>query len=337
MRALIVHPGPDFSVADVYHGWVRGFHDLGVETAGYNLDDRLEFYTKALLNRDGEIVKALGLDEACHLAVKGLEAACYEFWPDVVVVISGFFLDEFVCNVMRARGHKLVLVHTESPYEDDRQSELAKLADLNVLNDPTNLDRYPAGTVYLPHCYDPHIHHPRSATRGLESEFCFVGTGFQSRIEFFEQVDFNGIHAVLAGHWSGLSDDSPLIPLLANDKNVCCENRETVLRYTSTLASANLYRREAQRPELSDGWAMGPREVELAACGTFFLRDPRGEGDEVLPMLPTFAGPQDFADKLRWWLNHPAKRDTAAQKAREAISDRTFDTNAAETLRLLGL
>lgn len=324
-------------MADVFHGWVRGFHDLGVETAGYNLDDRMDFYTSVLLEQGGELRKALDFEAACHLAVKGLEAACYEFWPDVLVIISGFFLDQFVCDVMRARGHKLVIVHTESPYEDDRQIDRASLADLNILNDPTNLDRYPKGTVYLPHCYDPHLHHPRPATPGMESEFCFVGTGFESRIAFFEQVDFSGINTTIAGQWAGLSDESPLLPLLVTDRNECCDNSETVLRYTSTLASANIYRREAQRPELSAGWAMGPREVELAACGTFFLRDPRGEGDDVLPMLPTFTDPGDFTEKLRWWLRHPDKRETAALKAREAIADRTFDTNAAETLRLLGL
>ena len=39
--------------------------------------------------------------------------------------------------------------------------------------------------------------------------------------------------------------------------------------------------------------AMGPREIEMAACRLFFLRDPRPECDEVFPMLPAFDGPED--------------------------------------------
>ena len=39
--------------------------------------------------------------------------------------------------------------------------------------------------------------------------------------------------------------------------------------------------------------------MELAATGTYFLREPRGEGDEILHMLPTFDGPAEFEDKLR--------------------------------------
>lgn len=33
---------------------------------------------------------------------------------------------------------------------------------------------------------------------------------------------------------------------------------------------------------------------KLAACGTFFARDPRPEGDELFPMLPTFTDPGEF-------------------------------------------
>lgn len=80
--------------------------------------------------------------------------------------------------------------------------------------------------------------------------------------------------------------------------------------------------------------AMGPREVEMAACGMFFLRDPRPEGDQVLGMLPTFASPADAGEKLRWWLEHDAAREAVAEQARAAIEDRTFDASAAQLLRL---
>ena len=43
MRILIVHPGPNFSVADVYTGWNEALAGLGCEIHGYNLDDRMRF------------------------------------------------------------------------------------------------------------------------------------------------------------------------------------------------------------------------------------------------------------------------------------------------------
>jgi hypothetical protein len=37
----MVHPGPDFSVHDVYAGWYEALQKLGCQVAGYNLNDRL--------------------------------------------------------------------------------------------------------------------------------------------------------------------------------------------------------------------------------------------------------------------------------------------------------
>ena len=77
---------------------------------------------------------------------------------------------------------------------------------------------------------------------------------------------------------------------------------------------------------------MGPREVELAACGTFYLTEPRGENRQVLPMVPTFTGPGDFELQLRWYLAHPKARDEITRAARAAIADRTFTHHAGQLL-----
>jgi spore maturation protein CgeB len=336
VRALVVQPGPKFSVADVANGWVQGLRANGVEVVDFNFDDRLSFYSTAHLERDGEMVRVFENPEhAARLAADGILAAAYKFWPDIVVIVSGFFVPPETYALLRSRGHKVVLLHTESPYEDDRQLLRTPHATLNVLNDPTNLDRFQelAPSVYIPHAYDPEIHHPRRPDPAAASEFCFVGTGYPSRIEFLEQCNFDGIDVALAGNWQGLGPDSPLLKHLAHPQDECCPNEQTAILYASTQASVNLYRKEATAD--ADGWAMGPREVELAATGTFFLREARGESDEVLHMLPTFDSPEDFADQLRWWLRHDACRMDAARRARLAVADRTFAKNAARLLSLL--
>lgn len=337
MRALVVHPGPNFSVADVHNGWVKGLQANGVETISYNLDARLSMYAQAHIQRDGDWLKLFTAEEAAQLASKGIEAACYEWWPDLVVIVSGFYVPPFTYKLLRARGHKVVILHTESPYEDSRQLERAPFADLNLLNDPTNLEQFQAvsNAVYMPHAYDPDIHFPQEPDPDLRSDFCFVGTGYPSRIEFLEAVDWTGIDVAIGGNWGNLDPDSPLLPFLVHDRAHCCPNEETARLYAATKASVNLYRREALTSELEQGWAMGPREVELAATGVFFLRDPRGEGDEVLPMLPTFTGPEDFGEQLRWWLAHDDAREEAARQAQAAVADRTFTNHAARLLTLL--
>jgi spore maturation protein CgeB len=122
---------------------------------------------------------------------------------------------------------------------------------------------------------------------------------------------------------------------MVHDIEACCPNEDTAAMYRATKTSANLYRREAQRDELVTGWAMGPRELELAACGTFYLRQARGENELVLPMLPSFSGPDDFGEQLRWWIGHDDERERVAKLACEAVADRTFDVNALRLLHLI--
>ena len=292
-----------------------------------NFAARLEWYDRATRGLGGTT------EEGVNLCNESLRAAVYDLWPDVIVITSSFYISAYTMDVLRARKHKVVLLHTESPYEDDRQIERAQHADVNVLNDPTNIDRFPPGTMYLPHCYDPEIHHPGPSD--TKSDFCLVGTGYPSRVKFLEAVDFFGVDVLLAGNWQWLKDrpDSPLLPFVGHDLEECYPNELTADLYRGTKASANLYRREAERPELEAGWAMGPREVELAACGTFYLTEARGENRDVLPMIPTFEGPEDFGEQLRWWLDHDDERDEVAKQAQAAVAGRTFLDNARKLLQ----
>jgi spore maturation protein CgeB len=333
VRVLAVAPGPAFSVQDVHAGWVEALRGFGVHVSEFNLDERLSFYSQAQLDRgDGPDV-ALTDAQAKQLAVNGLFSACYQLVPDVLLVTSGFFVPTKMLDLIRSRGTKVVLIHTEEPYEHDRDITRAAHADVNIVNDPTHLDEFTAfgDAWYQPHCYRPDVHKPGPVQAEAASDFCIVGTGYPSRVEFLEQVDFDGVDVALAGNWQATGEDSPLRKYLAHDIDACVDNTEAVTLYQSTKISANLYRREANAPHLSAGWSMGPREVELAATGCFFLRDPRGESDAVLGMLPLFTSPGEFGDLIRWHLQHPDVRARLAEQARTAIADRTF-TNAARRL-----
>ena len=364
MRILLVHPGPDFSVADVYRGWADALRDLGHKVVLYNTSDRLIFYSKALLpsaDADGNLLKdeqglpivqqAMSQEQAITASMQGLTHACYAFWPDVVLFVSGFFVPGPIFQMMHLRNHKLVLLHTESPYQDEEQLERAQFADLNLLNDPTNIAAYKefGPALYMPHAYRPEVHYPRRGPVNpeLAADLTFIGTGFKSRVEFFERMDFGDLDVLLGGNWDDemIAPDSKLRkyidPASINPNDVshtikkCVDNTETAELYRNAKSSVNLYRRESEDSHVGEGWAMGPREVELAACRTFFLRDPRPESDEVFPMLPTFASPEDASEQLKWWIENDVQREEAARQARLAIADRTFTNNAKRLLRAL--
>jgi spore maturation protein CgeB len=339
MRILVAHPGPEFSVHDVYTGWVEALRELGQQVLEFNLSARLTFYNSALIEIEpGKMRRALVGDQGRELAMNGLYASLYKLRPEVLLVISGFFVPIQLLDMARAYGTKVVLVHTESPYQDRQQLSLAPHVDLNLINDPINIAKFRAlgPTDYVPHAYRPGIHYPGKPRRPeLECDFTFVGTGFRSRIEFFEAMDFTDIDVLFGGNWQALDDDSPLQTHIGHEADLCLDNADTAEVYRGAKVGINLYRVEAETDELSEGVAMGPREVEMAACGLFFLRDPRSEGDELLPMLPTFHSPTEASLQIREWLARGKERHAAARAARIAVANRTFTNHAAALLQRL--
>lgn len=335
MRAVVVHPGANFSVADVHAGWIKALGRY-IDVFEYDYAARLGFWDRVYVKNETEdrYVPAFQLELVARLALEGLGTALWELDPDLVFIISGLFIDGPAVDVMRKRGVKVVLLCTESPYEDDRQVALAAHCDAVLVNDPTNIETFAAvnpNTRYVPHSYDPEIHRPDGPS--VPSDVVMAGTGYPSRVEFITQVDWSGIDLALLGNWSKLPDGSPLRAHVRHD--LAWEgypNAATVDWYRGAQAGFNLYRKEAQRDDLTAGWSMGPREIELAACGTFYMTEPRGENLEVLPFVPKFESPAQFSEEIRWWLDRPHLRDEVAQKARETVAGWTFENRARQLL-----
>jgi hypothetical protein len=189
----------------------------------------------------------------------------------------------------------------------------------------------------MPQAYRETIHYPAAPGAVPEYDFAFVGTGFPSRIAFFNQMDLAGLNVRLGGLWMDLPEDSPLRDWtsVTDESGDCVDNHEVAAIYRRARTGINVYRTESEDGHAGEGWACGPREIEQAACGLWFARDPRPESDELFPMLPAFTSPAEAAELIRWALAHPDERAGAALKARAAIADRTFTEHAKQLLRLL--
>lgn len=355
LRFVVFRPGPGFSVHDVATGWAEALRNLGQHVVEYNTDDRLAVFGQGLLpvEPDGQAPDMLQVpaeasitvkrmfstaEEIVEAAVDGIYGCVMKTRPHVLLVVSGFFTPPQMLEVIRAAGVKVIIVHTESPYEDERQLAIAEHADFNLINDPTNLARFHevAPTEYAWHAYRPTVHHPGDPLPELACDLSFVGTGFPSRVEFLKQLDLDGLDVKLAGNWA-LARDTPLEKYVLHEGlEDCFDNARAADLYRSSRVGLNLYRREAHERDKADGWACGPREIEMAACGLPFVRDPRPESDELFGgILPDFSCAEEASEKIRWLLTHPGIREVAAEKARAAIADRTFDAHAARLLRLL--
>jgi spore maturation protein CgeB len=348
----------------VYRGWEKALKKAGHTVMGYNTNDRLTYHGHARMPDPGGTPceacgqvpthKALDNDGILRFAVDGLYDALYKFWPDVVFFVSAFYITAPMLQVIRTRRHKIVMLHTESPYQDAEQMTRGEFADLNLLNDPVNLAAWrdlDVPAAYMPHAYDPDFHYPNWKRDRFEADFTFIGTLFRSRAEFFSQLDFTGLTAAFGGSgWDLALRDYPelvtrvvdrdkdyrLVDYLGHPLDYCVPNEETARHYRTARCSINFYRRESESGHAGKGWAMGPREIEMAACGLFFLRDPRPESDEVLGgILPSFSSPGEASDLLRFWVKQDRRREYAAERAYNAIAARTFDNNARAALGLM--
>lgn len=347
----MVHPGPEFSVADVFNGWKKAFERQGHQVAVFNTNDRLSFYSQVSIPDYKTDIppcehctqpvykKAMDKEDAVTASMQGLTHDLYSVWPHMVFFVSAFFTPAWVLDLIRQRHHKLVILHTESPYQDDEQLMRAQYATLNLLNDPVNLEEYAqlAPAMYMPHSYDPDIHYP-GADSDKDLDFSFIGTMFESRKFFFEDL-FRKLpdtykFALGGAGWDGPHlDDSILLRHLGHPRDEAVDNKEAADTYRRTRVGVNFYRRESESIHEGEGWAIGPREVELAACGIPWLRDSRGESDELFPFLPTFKGVDEAAELLNWYLTDDYARVNLGCRARAAIKDRTFDNHAAMLIR----
>ena len=190
MRWVVAQPGPSFSVHDTYVGWVEALRAAGEHVIEFNLDERLTFYSSALKQVSASTFGPyLTAEQAYAFAENDLYAHLYKAWPDILFVVSGFFVSPELLDKARRSRTRVVILHTESPYEDERMLRLAPYADLMLVDDPTNIDIFThvCPTLYMPKAYRPAVHHPGPAVPELECDLAFVGTGFPSRIRFFDR------------------------------------------------------------------------------------------------------------------------------------------------------
>jgi spore maturation protein CgeB len=330
MRVMVVRPGPTWSTADVAVGWVEALRALGVDVLEFGWNKVLAYHS----NRE----PLLSSNDLALIAADSLLASVFAAAPDVVLFVHGGEVPPSAYRVLRRRGVRVVVHHTESPYEDDRIADRHWIADLHLVNDVTGLERLRAlgaEAFYAPQSYRPSVHHPGAGPRDLP--FVFVGSGFAGRRAFFEAMRWPaGLDPILAGHWITQDEDDPLDRYQPEWLPQPLDNEQTAALYRRAQMSLNLYRLDhLDRPELAAGWSMSPREVEMAACGLFFARMPRPEGDEVLPMLPTFTSVAEASEVLDWWWRHPQSREMAAATARAAVAGRTFEALARGTLGCL--
>lgn len=345
MRLLLVHPGADWSVSDVFDGYLAAFKALGHEVGVYNLHVRMaraHGWLDYNWRRAGRPQPKPSPAETIYYASNDLVTAALRGDVDWTFVVSGMYLDPAALVLLRRAGKRTALLLTESPYEDEHQRKAAQYADVVFTNERTSvgyLRAFNPNTFYLPHAYDPEKHYAgaRAEDDVPAHDVVFVGTGFHERLEMLQGVDWSGIDLGLYGSYELLGSRSKLRQHI---RASIVSNEYASALYRRAKIGLNLYRQSVtygrNAPRITTAESVNPRAFELAACGVFTLSEPRAEGHEAFGgLVPTFRTPGELEALVRAWLPDEDGRAAVAAQLPGRIAQSTFRHRAEQISSLL--
>lgn len=346
---LLVHPGASFSTHDVFTGIAAGLRANGVLVHEYRLDHQLVVYNQLIDCAIDHDVLTNPLDPFVLASAESIPMTAH-YKPDAILVVSGGNFHPV--RVIQMRGlaanwhHSMpVAVYcTESPYFNEASFALAY--DIILTNERNSLAAFaPHERVhYLRHAFNPAVHQPGPADPDKVCDAFFVGTGFDERKRLFDGVNWDGIHFERRGYlWDKGPDAIVTNTELLTPKSVT-PNEETAAWYRSARININHHRTttmygSGEHIAADAAASLGPRAYEIAACRGFQLMDDsRSEACEVFgDTLATYRSGDsaDLERRIRYWLNHPDRREETARLQHAAIQPHSWTARAAELLEIV--
>jgi spore maturation protein CgeB len=339
MRIMVVHPGPAFSVADVYTGLCAGLEACGVEVIPYPLDAALD--VNLAMHGIAQIHAPEVAASFDPYAVAAHAIIGRAIWREVdaVIAVTGQNLHFGAVGTLRKAGILTALLCTESPYLTlERERFDAVHYDVVFTNDKAATHLFGTPAVYLPAAFNKTIHTKEGKKAEHAPDVFFVGSGFPERKELFGGVDWSGINFLCTGTlWDGDEDTQTILSRLMS-------NEEAAAYYRSVPIALNHHRTTmdySSGKHIPQGvaYSVGPRFYEIAACGAFqLIDDSRPEAQAVLgASLATYrAGdPSDLERQIRWWLAHPDERRAYAEAQHLAIQPHSWNERARLVLATL--
>ena len=133
-------------------------------------------------------------------------------------------------------------------------------------------------------------------------------------------------------------EPSPLAPYT---RASMIDNAFTARIYRGSAIGINIHRTERWNNNADvlidpgEAYSMGPRAVELAACGLFQIADYRQEIIDVFgDSVPIHNSPDDLGRLIRKYLADPVRREKLAREQYAAIQGRTFAASMRRVLEL---
>ncbi len=264
---------------------------------------------------------------------KRVEAWMADNPADVIFMyVSGILVEPQTIAGLRAHGIPLVNLalndkeHFAGKVRDGRafgSRDICPHFDLCWTSTHDALVKYRvegARPIYLPEGANPQIHRPYDLEKAIDVSF--VGQCYGNRAQVISELSRRGIHVQAYGYgW-------PAGPL-AVEEMVKLYSRSRI-----NLGFGGVAGHE-------DTFCLKGRDFEIPMSGGLYLTEDHPElayafrpGEEIL----TYRGIEDLAQKIRYYLNHPAQADEIRKKGHErALREHAWETRFEKIFRLLGV
>ncbi len=338
MKLLLLHPGASSSTADVEAGLRFGLRAHGITVIEYRLDERLDHSRRWLhaawrrVRKGNAGVEKPTVGDIFYKAGEPAIAMALRHQVDAVLVVSAMFLHPDVIILMRRAGLRVVVLFTESPYDQAKELAVAKLIDGGWTNERSSLAAFTQANPssgYLPHAWHPERHRP-GAQPGDDAvaahDVVFIGSAFHERVEWLASIDWTGIDLGLYGAWEALGSRHTLRRFV---RGAHIHNTAAAALYRRAKIGLNLYRTSMgwgrQAPAITHAESLNPRAYELAACGAFSLSTYRAEAPEVFgDLVPTFTTAAEASALIRQWLADDVGRARVTKQLPACVAESSW-------------
>lgn len=347
MKVLVTSPGASWSTSDVEAGLLYGLQYHGIDIVRYRLDARIDRSSRWLhsnwrrARKTNPSIEKPNVADVFYQAGIGVLEQALRHQVDVVLVVSAMYLHPDIIILLKRAGLRVVILFTETPYDLEKELNVAKLVDGCWTNERTSVAAFQAVNPhvgYLPHAWHPtrHLAGPQPGDALLPAhDVVFVGSGFHERITWLSAIDWTGINLGLYGNWDSLSRRHLLQRYIAGGLT---PNATATALYRRARIGLNLYRTSKgwgpNAPPIAYAESLNPRAYELAACGVVHVSTYRAEIPEVFgDLVPTFDTPDEAERQIRTALNgDAATRSRIASLLPSRVAESSWVQRAAQVI-----
>jgi hypothetical protein len=250
------------------------------------------------------------------------------FAPDLLFVVHGRRF------VQRYQNTKVFGVPTavwllDEPYEVDDCERTSRHFDHVFINDPATLDRH-RDAVYLPVCYDPHVHYADTAPK--PHAVGFIGGGNETRDRYLGALMRAGLLTyTVGGAWG-----DPAVQARCLSGNI--PPSATAKLYRATQVIVNIFRQVHHfNARGTVATSLNPRVYEATACGAIVASEWRPEVDRVVPELPTFRTEGECVGLIGALLADTDRAEAIRQQCVARLAAHTYAARLQTVLTTCGL